>query len=214
VSEKILDVFTNSTVFGRDTIWFQDYELRICNCADAACFSKMFGKIWIIWNSAVQGDVENINSIIRDHPIGRNGHLTVVGRAEASAPDNIPCVPSRDLMLKHFEKLLGCGINIGYSYITNIEKISIDSLRYKIYFDGVDVRLGLAEFRLARYLIGNANRLVTFSELQYLLYASGSSQKKMAVQKQISRLREALSTAGASNLIRTVRGEGYVIDII
>ncbi|WP_181137266.1 MULTISPECIES: winged helix-turn-helix domain-containing protein [unclassified Rathayibacter] len=88
--------------------------------------------------------------------------------------------------------------------------LRLDTQAHQVSVDGVDVRLPLQQFLLLRYLLTQAPRAVTFTELTDA--ASGfDGTNETAVRTQISRMRRRLDAAvpGSGRLIDTVAGVGY-----
>jgi len=75
---------------------------------------------------------------------------------------------------------------------------------------GVVVNLSSGEFSLLRAFVEHPQRVLTRDQL--LDYARGrdSDAYDRAIDVQISRLRRKLSDGGDSDLIRTIRSEGYM----
>jgi two-component system, OmpR family, response regulator len=67
-----------------------------------------------------------------------------------------------------------------------------------------------AEFRLLRILVDHANRVLSREQLLALGVARQGESLDRAVDLQVSRLRQKFGDEG-SELIRTVRNEGYVL---
>jgi len=67
-------------------------------------------------------------------------------------------------------------------------------------------------FRLLRFMVENPNRLVSREEIMAALGTSGDPDYLRTVDVWIKRLRTGLREAGAGNLLRTVKGKGYVLD--
>lgn len=70
------------------------------------------------------------------------------------------------------------------------------------------------EFRLLRFIAENPNRILTRQELISALGKSGDPDYLRTVDVWIKRVRTALRRAGASQMLRTVKGKGYVFDVI
>jgi two-component system OmpR family response regulator len=78
--------------------------------------------------------------------------------------------------------------------------------------EGLVVQLSGAEFRLLDVLIAHSEQVLSRDALVALLQAPGSEVQGRNVDLTISRLRQKLhQSAEAQDLIRTVRGEGYVL---
>ncbi len=70
------------------------------------------------------------------------------------------------------------------------------------------------EFRVLRFMAENPNRVLSRQELIGALGKDGDPEYLRTVDVWIKRLRRGLRDAGAQNLLRTVHGRGYVLDLI
>jgi two-component system OmpR family response regulator len=78
--------------------------------------------------------------------------------------------------------------------------------------DGVVTPLSGAEYRLLRILLDHPNRVLNRDQLVELIHGREAEPYDRAIDVQISRLRQRLQDDGReSRLIKTVRGEGYVL---
>jgi DNA-binding response OmpR family regulator len=73
------------------------------------------------------------------------------------------------------------------------------------------VELSPREFRLLEYLLRRRGAVVPRSELWDHLYDFASDTSSNVLDVLVARLRRKLAAAGADDLIRTRRGEGYAI---
>jgi len=87
--------------------------------------------------------------------------------------------------------------------------IAIDTARKEVRVAGKPVELTAFEYRLLEYLALNADRVVSKSELTEHLYEQDHDRDSNVIEVFVGRLRRKLDPAGASNPIRTVRGQGY-----
>ncbi len=76
--------------------------------------------------------------------------------------------------------------------------------------DGVLVALSTGEFRLLRAFAEHPQRVLTREQLLDYAFSSDAEVFDRAVDVQVSRLRKKLERPGQGDLIRTVRGEGYL----
>ncbi len=76
--------------------------------------------------------------------------------------------------------------------------------------DGVALPLSTGEFRLLRAFVERPQRVLTRAQLLDYAFSADADIFDRAVDVQISRLRRKLERAGARDIIRTVRGEGYL----
>ena len=78
--------------------------------------------------------------------------------------------------------------------------------------DGVATPLSGGEFRLLRILLEHPNRVVTREQLIEMIHGREAEAYDRAVDVQVSRLRHRLRDDNREpQLIKTVRGEGYVL---
>lgn len=78
--------------------------------------------------------------------------------------------------------------------------------------DGVATPLSGAEYRLLRILLDHPNRVLNRDQLVELIHGREAEPYDRAIDVQISRLRQRLQDTGREcGLIKTVRGEGYVL---
>lgn len=76
--------------------------------------------------------------------------------------------------------------------------------------DGVVIPLSTGEFRLLRAFVEHPQRVLTRDQLLDFAFSSDGAVFDRAVDVQVSRLRRKLERDGIAELIRTVRGEGYL----
>ncbi|HVZ99308.1 MAG TPA: response regulator [Caulobacterales bacterium] len=76
--------------------------------------------------------------------------------------------------------------------------------------DNVVIPLSTGEFRLLRAFVERPQRVLSREQLLDLAFANDAEVFDRAVDVQVSRLRKKLEREGEAELIRTVRGEGYL----
>jgi two-component system OmpR family response regulator len=79
--------------------------------------------------------------------------------------------------------------------------------------DGVLVDLSGTEFRLLRTFMDHPNRTLTRDQLIELMLDRDAGPFDRAIDVQVSRLRQRLRDRGEPMLIKTVRGQGYVLAV-
>lgn len=78
--------------------------------------------------------------------------------------------------------------------------------------EGLTTPLSGGEFRLLRILLDHPNRVLSRDQLSEMIYGREAEPYDRAIDVQVSRLRQRLNDEGGeSSLVKTVRGEGYVL---
>ena len=86
--------------------------------------------------------------------------------------------------------------------------VSLDPAAHQVCYQGNPVDLSQKEYEILNYLLTHVGRVISRAQLEEALYAWGSEVESNAVEVHIHHLRKKLD----SNLIRTIRGVGYIID--
>ncbi len=92
-------------------------------------------------------------------------------------------------------------------------ELSINVAGEQVRWQGRLVALRPNEFRVLRFMVENPNRVLTRQELVEALGKAGNPEYLRTVDVWIKRLRAGLRDAGGGNLLRTVHGKGYVLDL-
>ena len=91
--------------------------------------------------------------------------------------------------------------------------VTMDLAQHKVIRDGKSIHLGPTEFRLLKTLMERPGRVFSREQLLDRAWGRDIYVESRTVDVHIRRLRKALNVDGAPDLIRTVRGAGYAIDI-
>jgi two-component system phosphate regulon response regulator PhoB len=87
--------------------------------------------------------------------------------------------------------------------------IRLDPTTHRVTAKNKHVELGPTEFKLLHYLMSNAERVHSRSQLLDRVWGDKVFVEDRTVDVHIRRLRLALEASGHENLIQTVRGAGY-----
>jgi two-component system, OmpR family, phosphate regulon response regulator PhoB len=87
--------------------------------------------------------------------------------------------------------------------------LTLDPEQHEIQVDGKPVRIGLAEFKLLRFLISHPDRVFSRTQLLDSVWGDHVFIEERTIDVHVLRLRKALAPLGAQNLIQTARGLGY-----
>ena len=96
----------------------------------------------------------------------------------------------------------------------NFAGIELDLSSLKVTRDGDPVVLASTEFRLLRALMSHPGRVFSRNRLIDLAWSTTTYLEDRSVDVAIKRLRQALNEGDKTDLIRTVRSEGYSIEDI
>src|SRR4029079_1609691 len=88
--------------------------------------------------------------------------------------------------------------------------LEMDEDRHQVWRAGVEVRLSPTEFRLLRYLLLNAERVLSKQQILDHVWQYDFNGDDNVVETYVSYLRRKVD-AGHESLIRTVRGFGYTL---
>lgn len=91
--------------------------------------------------------------------------------------------------------------------------LKVDPARHQITVDGQPVAMGLAEFKLLKFLVGHPERVFSRAQLLDGVWGDHVFIEERTVDVHILRLRKALAAAGAQHLVQTVRGLGYRLSL-
>ena len=87
-------------------------------------------------------------------------------------------------------------------------ELLVDPAAHKVSLAGNEISLSSSEFALLHYLLDNKGRVIPRSRLEEMLYGWEGEVESNALEVFIHHLRKKLGR----DLIRTVRGVGYVIE--
>ncbi len=87
--------------------------------------------------------------------------------------------------------------------------ISLDAAVHEVRVGAEPIKLGLAEFKLLRFLLAHPDRVFTRAQLLDGVWGDHVFIEERTVDVHMLRLRKALAPHGAQHLVQTVRGIGY-----
>ena len=92
--------------------------------------------------------------------------------------------------------------------ILTYANITLDPASHIVHIDGEQIMISRREFALLQKLIENAGRVISREQLNQTLYGWGENIDSNALEVHIHNLRKRFGT----NLIRTIRGVGYMAE--
>lgn len=90
-----------------------------------------------------------------------------------------------------------------------VGRVMMDVENFSVYVDDQKVEIGLAEFKLLRFLMSNAEKVFDRAQLLDRVWGMQADIEERTVDVYILRLRKALK--GAENVVKTIRGVGYML---
>ncbi len=91
--------------------------------------------------------------------------------------------------------------------------IVMDVASHRVSRDNISLQLGPTEFRMLRFLLERPGRVYSREQLLDQVWGRDVYVESRTVDVHIRRLRMALEVDGAPDIIRTVRGAGYALDV-
>lgn len=101
--------------------------------------------------------------------------------------------------------------NMGSDSIT-VADVTMDLVAYKVSRADRELHLGPTEFKLLRYFMERAGRVLTREQLLDGVWGQNVYVEDRTVDVHIRRLRKALNADNEADLIRTVRAVGYCFE--
>lgn len=87
--------------------------------------------------------------------------------------------------------------------------LTIDPVKHEVRVDERPVKMGLAEFKLLKFMLGQPDRVFSRAQLLDGVWGDHVFIEERTVDVHVLRLRKALAPVDAHGLIQTVRGLGY-----
>ena len=87
--------------------------------------------------------------------------------------------------------------------------LAVDPTRHEISVNGTSIKMGLAEFKLLKFLISHPERVFSRTQLLDSVWGDHVFIEERTVDVHMLRLRKVLAPLDAHQLLQTVRGMGY-----
>lgn len=97
--------------------------------------------------------------------------------------------------------------------VLQFQDLRLDLAAHRVFRGTREVHLSPTEFRLLRYLLESPGRVFSRAQLLDRVWGGELDIELRTVDATIRRLRRALNAGGEEDLIRTVRAEGYALDM-
>lgn len=96
--------------------------------------------------------------------------------------------------------------------ILEVEDLSLDVLRRKVFRQGKEILLQPGEFLLLEYLMRNVGRVVSKTMIIEHVWDYNFDPETNVIEARICRLRDKIDRPFDKKLLHTIRGFGYVIE--
>ena len=100
---------------------------------------------------------------------------------------------------------------VGSSYILKHGNMILDIGEHVVKSDSGEVELTKNECRILTILMENSGNVVTRSEIMKALWESDEFVDENTLSVNINRLRKKLDEIGVSDVVKTKKGEGYIL---
>jgi len=160
---------------------------------------------------------------LRSNPTTANAHITMIldrddlddrRRALSAGADNYMVGPiDRRAILDHAMALHADQQKRHATRLTKVGELSLDSTSFMVAWQGEPIAIRPNQFRLLRFFAEHPNELLSRRELIEGLGKTEEVMDERTVDVWVKRLRRNLRSVGADNLLRTVHGRGYVLDM-
>lgn len=97
--------------------------------------------------------------------------------------------------------------------VLQFQDLRLDLTAHRVFRGTREVHLSPTEFRLLRHLLESPGRVFSRAQLLDRVWGGELDIELRTVDATIRRLRRALNAGGEQDLLRTVRAEGYALDL-
>lgn len=94
-----------------------------------------------------------------------------------------------------------------------VDGLVIDTNRKSVERDGIPLNLPRKEYAILEYLASHKNQVISAEQLIEHIWDNDFDPFSNVLRYHISSLKKKLSAAGKPDLIKTVRGQGYMIEV-
>lgn len=200
-----------------------DVEVRFHAWAGDDRLPLLEGSAWafVDWNSAQIEPVEACRRL-RCEPLTALSTVVMVMAEEsaenrrrglrAGADDFLVGPFDRHAMLDYVLLRMEPGQSPVAQNAIQLGKLTINTAGFQVRWNGKLVPMMPNEFRLLRFLAQHSNRVFTRAQLIAALGKQEPPIDERTVDAWVVRLRRAFRSAGAPEMLRTVRSLGYVFD--
>lgn len=103
--------------------------------------------------------------------------------------------------------------NLEQNDVLSFQDLQLDRIRHRVTRGERYVSLGPKEYRMLELFLRNPGRVFSRAQLLDRIWGNDIFVEERTIDVHIRRLRKALNAGGAEDLLRTVRGAGYSLDV-
>ena len=201
----------------------EDYVVKVSNTGEDCLISIKEDKpdlILLDWMLPIISGINVLQTMKRDKNYKDIPIIFITARGEDTDKVRGLELGADDYIVKPFsprELLARIKANLRRGKLLPDEKIfcadlEVDLVEKRIRRSNKEIHLGPTEFKLLLYLTKNQGRVFSRNQLLDSVWGNDIFVEERTVDVHIRRLRKALNENGRTNLIRTVRSEGYSIE--
>lgn len=217
-------LLTSELADGMAPFLHDDLEVLFHRWSRTGDLPLMDGALWafVEWTLPEVSGLELCRRL-RCDPATAQAHVTIVLEDDtpddrrralrAGADDYMPGPLTRTAVLDRVLRVQQGDWRPGPVRTISAGDLSVDVAAFQARYRGARIALMPNEFRLLRYLVEHPGRVFTRSQLIAALGKQELPIDERTVDVWIGRLRRSLRTAGAGDMLRTVRSLGYVLDL-
>ncbi len=142
----------------------------------------------------------------------KNREEDIISALDSGADDYLPKPFSIEMLVAKINSILRRAESINTTdKILEVNNISIDDNKHKVFVDKVEIKLTLKEYELLKLFLTNKNKIFTRNQLLNSIWSYDSEAMTRTVDSHIASLRKKLGDA--SNIIVSIPKIGYGVEV-
>ena len=142
----------------------------------------------------------------------KNREEDIISALDSGADDYLPKPFSIEMLIAKINSILRRAESINTTdKILEVNNISIDDNKHKVFVDKVEIKLTLKEYELLKLFLTNKNKIFTRNQLLNSIWSYDSEAMTRTVDSHIASLRKKLGDA--SNIIVSIPKIGYGVEV-
>jgi len=173
------------------------------------------------WMMPGESGVELVRRLRNDEVLGDLPVIMLTARVEemdkvkgldCGADDYVTKPAAIKELLARIKALLRRATPSGLDNQLQLAGLVLDLATHQLIIEGERVHIGQTEFNLLRFFMEHPNRVYTRGQLLDFVWGQAVYIEERTVDVHILRLRKILKPFKKDNLVKTVRGMGYIFD--